>query len=65
MAAFSALLFPGSGCSTMKVLGCSSLISITVDASNPNYSSVAGVLFDKNGSTLIKYPGAKVGTSYS
>jgi len=42
--------------------GCSSLTAITVDASNPAYSNTSdGVLFDKNQTTLVQYPGAKVG----
>jgi hypothetical protein len=36
---------------------CSSLTAITVDPTNPFYSSVNGVLFDKNTNTLIQYPG--------
>jgi hypothetical protein len=40
---------------------CSSLTEITVGTSNPAYSSVAGVLFDKSQSTLIQYPGGKAG----
>ena len=40
---------------------CSSLSAITVDASNPAYSSVDGVLFDKNQTALIVYPAGKVG----
>lgn len=43
---------------------CSSLSSITVAAQNPAYSSVEGVLFDKNQATLVDYPGGLVG-SYS
>lgn len=35
---------------------CKSLIAITVDASNPTYSSLAGVLFDKNQTKLIQCP---------
>ena len=38
---------------------------INVSASNPNYSSVDGVLFNKNVTQLIKYPYAKPGTSYT
>lgn len=38
---------------------CSGLIS--VDTSNPNYSSVDGVLFDKLQTTLIQCPSSKVG----
>ena len=37
-------------------LGCSSLTSINVDINNPNYSSVDGVLFNKDKTTLIQYP---------
>ena len=36
--------------------------AITVDAANPYYSSVAGVLFDKNLSVLIACPGAMAGS---
>ena len=46
-------------------LGASpSLTSINVDVNNPNYCSVDGVLFDKNQTTLIKYPRGKQGASY-
>jgi hypothetical protein len=37
---------------------CISLAAITVDALNPVYSSVAGVLFDKTQTVLIEYPAA-------
>ncbi len=40
---------------------CPSLTEIAVDASNPSYSSVAGVLFNKSQTTLIGYPGGKAG----
>jgi hypothetical protein len=43
-------------------IGCISLSAITVDALNPVYSSVDGVLFDKNGDTLIGCPGGKAGS---
>jgi hypothetical protein len=46
-------------------LGDTSLIQITVDPSNPAYSSVAGVWFDKSVTTLIEYPAAKVGGNYT
>ena len=46
-------------------VGCSYLKSITVDSSNPNYSSVDGVLFSKDKTQLIWYPAAKEGTSYT
>lgn len=45
-------------------LGCQSLNNFIVDSENPNYSAVAGVLFNKEKTTLIQYPGNKVG-SYS
>ena len=44
--------------------GCSSLTSITVDARNFEYSSVDGVLFDKNKETLIRYPQGKNQRTY-
>jgi len=40
---------------------CTSLTAITADASNPFYSSVDGVLFDKSQNTLCAYPGGKAG----
>ena len=39
--------------------------SITVDAGNPNYTSVDGVLFDKEKTTLINYPTAKADITYT
>lgn len=36
--------------------GCSSLTNITVDTQNPAYSSLGGVLFDKNQTVLVTYP---------
>jgi len=46
-------------------LNCPSLSAITVAANNPAYASVAGVWFNKKQTTLIQYPPAKAGTSYS
>ncbi len=40
---------------------CFSLTAIDVDAANRNYSSVDGVLFNKNEDTLIQCPCSKVG----
>ncbi len=40
---------------------CTGLTSVVVDEANPNYSSVAGVLFNKSQTTLIQYPGGKIG----
>ena len=44
---------------------CSSLTSITVDSENPNYCDIDGVLFNKNKTTLIRYPESKSATSYT
>ena len=44
--------------------GCYSLKAITVGSSNPMYSSLDGVLFNKNQTTLLQCPLAKAG-SYS
>ncbi len=40
---------------------CSSLTTIGVAASNPSYSSVAGVLFNNTQTTVIEYPAGKAG----
>lgn len=40
---------------------CNSLTCITVGAKNPKYSSLDGVLFDKSQTTLLAYPGGKIG----
>lgn len=36
--------------------------NINVDSGNPNYSSIGGVLFNKNQTILIEYPGGKGGS---
>lgn len=38
---------------------CKSLVEISVDADNPNYSSIDGVLFNKDKTTLFIYPMSK------
>ncbi|HXR04663.1 MAG TPA: leucine-rich repeat domain-containing protein, partial [Verrucomicrobiae bacterium] len=43
-------------------IDCPSLTAITVDALNSCYSSVDGVLFDKNQTMLIAYPGGQAGS---
>jgi hypothetical protein len=40
---------------------CSSLTNIEVDPLNPNYAGMAGVLFDKQQTTLIACPGSLAG----
>lgn len=44
---------------------CPSLIVINVSESNPSYKSVNGVLFSKDGKTLIQYPAAKTDEVYT
>ena len=46
-------------------LNCTSLTSINVDDNNANYSSVDGVLFNKNKTTIVCYPEGKTQTNYS
>lgn len=43
----------------------SELVSINVDNANPNYKSDDGVLYSKDGKTLILYPTNKSGESFS
>ncbi|MDO4565294.1 MAG: leucine-rich repeat protein, partial [Clostridia bacterium] len=44
---------------------CSSLTSVEVESNNPSYMDIDGVLFNKNGTTLIKYPEGKTASSYT
>jgi hypothetical protein len=44
---------------------CRSLATINIAGENTNYCSVDGVLFDKNMTTLIRYPAGKVGATYT
>jgi hypothetical protein len=57
------ITIPGSVASigNEAFFGCSSLANIEVAPDNPNFSSVDGVLFDKNLTTLIRYPEGKQG----
>lgn len=41
--------------------GCTNLTNITVDAFSPNHSSVDGILFNKDQSTLLAFPSGKAG----
>lgn len=41
------------------LVGCKNLESIDVESGNRNYSSSSGVLYSKDGSTLITYPAGK------
>ena len=42
--------------------GCSSLTAINVAVQNTAYSSTDGILYNKNNTTLVKYPGGRTGT---
>ena len=44
--------------------GCSSLANILVDDENSEYSSVDGVLFNKNCAAIVRYPEGKKDTAY-
>jgi hypothetical protein len=43
-------------------VGCSNLLSINVSPLNPIHSSLDGVLFDKNRTRLLYYPGGRPGS---
>ncbi len=45
--------------------GCTSLTTITVDSNNPNYSSIDGVLFNKDATAIIIYPPSKQSAAYT
>lgn len=45
--------------------GCTNLRNITVSEDNPYFSSVDGVLFNKDKTELIMYPQGKTNTSYT
>ena len=45
--------------------GCKKLTQINVDTANTKFSSVNGVLFNKEKTELIRYPEGKADTSYS
>lgn len=57
----------GSGVTNLSapLSSCSKLVSINVDPSNTFYSSVDGVLFDKDQTTLVQYPAGKAASSYT
>ena len=49
----------------LAFLGCSGLQSIEVESGNKNYCAESGVLFTKDKTTLICYPGGKPEESYT
>ena len=59
------ITIPSSVISMGTFLLSNALTAIIVDENNPNYSSVDGVLFNKDKTTLIQYPPKKAGTSYA
>ena len=63
----SAITIPGLVTSIGKraFLFCSALQSINVYANNPAYSSLSGVLFNKDQTTLVCYPIGKTVTTYT
>ena len=44
---------------------CQSLTNINVSKTNPNYSDIDGILYDKDKTTLIQYPSGKPQKSYT
>ncbi|MGN1060873.1 MAG: leucine-rich repeat domain-containing protein [Candidatus Coproplasma sp.] len=58
----------GCGVTSMGNLSffqCAALTDITVNAENTNYSDLDGVLFNKDKTTLIRYPEGKTATAYT
>ena len=51
--------------SVWDLRNCTKLSEINVDPNNEHYSSRSGVLFSKDGSTLIRYPAGRKDASYS
>ncbi len=45
--------------------GCKILTTITVDSNNANYSSIDGVLFNKDATAIITYPAGKQSATYT
>ena len=45
--------------------GTTSLTSISVDGANPNYKDTDGVVFNRNGTTLVAYPSGNARTAYT
>jgi hypothetical protein len=48
-----------------QFMGCFNLSAFYVNSANPAYSSVSGVLFDKNQATLIHYPSQATNNNYT
>ena len=54
-----------SSFSAKTFAGCLSITDVIVDVDNTAYSAKDGVLFDKNGETLVYYPAGKTATEYT
>jgi uncharacterized repeat protein (TIGR02543 family) len=54
-----------TGISEQMFSSCGSLQTITVDVDNPNLTSLDGVLFNDDMTTLIAYPNANTRTTYT
>ena len=64
-AGITSVVIPSSVISIGSIFsGCTSLAKITVSPDNKNYSSVDGVLFNKDMTILIRYPEGAVDSSY-
>ena len=61
-AALSSIVIPDSVESIDEgaFIGCAALSTISVSTSNEHYSDIDGVLFNKSGTALIKYPAGKI-----
>ena len=60
-------IFIGSGVETIEYrafINTINLLSITVSENNSNFVSIDGVLYNKNKTQLIQYPGARAELSY-
>ena len=44
------------------IISCPAVNEIRVNAENPNYSDIDGVLYDKSGETIVRYPEGRTGT---
>lgn len=49
---------------TTRLMNFEKLLAVTVDEDNPNYSSLDGVLYNKDRTRLICYPGGKDDTAF-
>ncbi|MBQ7504844.1 MAG: leucine-rich repeat domain-containing protein [Ruminococcus sp.] len=63
----SSVTIPSSVTSVGKGMfaGCSSLTEINVASGNTNFKSAEGILYNKDGTTLIQYPAGKKDTSFT